>query len=115
MNFIELVTQRSSVRNFEPKPVEKEKLIYVLEAARIAPSAVNFQPWQFFVITDPEMLKLIQSVYHREWLVTAPAIVIAMAGASGACALDPQALRIINPNSKIKAGIFKRVFIFFSF
>ncbi len=78
MNFIELVTQRSSVRNFEPKPVEKEKLIYVLEAARIAPSAVNFQPWQFFVITDPEMLKLIQSVYHREWLVTAPAIVIAM-------------------------------------
>jgi len=42
MNFIELATQRSSVRNFEPKPVEMEKLLYVLEAARMAPSAVNF-------------------------------------------------------------------------
>ena len=78
MNFIELATQRSSVRNFEPKPVEKEKLLYVLEAARIAPSAVNFQPWQFIVITDPEILKSIHAVYTRDWLVTAPAIIVAM-------------------------------------
>lgn len=78
MNFIELATKRSSVRNFEPKPVEKEKLLYVLEAARIAPSAVNFQPWKFIVVTDPEILKSVQALYHREWLVTAPAIIIAM-------------------------------------
>lgn len=77
MNFVELATQRSSVRNFELKPVEKEKLLYVLEAARMAPSAVNFQPWQFIVVTDPEILKLIKSVYHREWLVTAPVIIVA--------------------------------------
>ena len=42
MNFLELATQRSSVRNYQPKAVEKEKLMYVLEAARIAPSAANF-------------------------------------------------------------------------
>ncbi len=78
MNFIELATQRSSVRNFEPKLVEKEKLLYVLEAARIAPSAANFQPLKFLVITDPSILKSIQVLYHREWLVTAPAIIVAM-------------------------------------
>jgi nitroreductase len=78
MNFIELATQRSSVRNFKPNPVEKDKLLYVLEAARIAPSAANFQPWQFIVITEPVILKLIQSVYHRDWLATAPAIIVAI-------------------------------------
>ena len=78
MNFIELATQRSSVRNFEPKPVENEKLLYVLEAARMAPSAVNFQPWKFIIVTDPEILKSIKALYHREWLDTAPAIIVAM-------------------------------------
>jgi len=78
MNFIELATQRSSVRNFEPMPVEKEILLYVLEAARIAPSAANFQPWQFIIVTDPEVLKLILSSYHREWLATAPSIIVAL-------------------------------------
>lgn len=78
MNFLELATQRSSIRNFESTPVEKEKLLYILEAARIAPSAVNFQPWQFLVVTDPEILKCVQVVYPREWLVTAPVIIVAM-------------------------------------
>ncbi len=78
MNFLELATQRSSVRNYQPKAVEKEKLMYVLEAARIAPSAANFQPWQFIVITEPDMLKSVQSLYHRAWLTTAPTIIIAL-------------------------------------
>ena len=78
MNFIELVTKRYSVRNFEPRPVEKENILYVLEAARLSPSAVNFQPWRFIVITDPELLKLVQTFYHRAWLTTAPAIIIAL-------------------------------------
>ena len=78
MKFLQLANQRYSVRNFEPKPVEKEKLLYVLEAARIAPSAANFQPWQFLVITDPEILALIHTIYPRAWMATAPAIIIAL-------------------------------------
>ena len=78
MNFISLASQRYSVRNFESTPVEKEKLLYVLEAARIAPSAANFQAWTFLVVTDPEILKSIHALYHREWLRTAPAIIVAM-------------------------------------
>jgi len=78
MNFLELATKRSSIRNFKPESVEKEKLLYVLEAARIAPSAANFQPWQFLVVTDPVLLKSVQAVYHRDWLCSAPAIIIAL-------------------------------------
>lgn len=78
MNFIELATKRSSVRNYQSIAVEKEKMLYVLEAARIAPSAANFQPWLFIVITEPEILKLIQTVYHRAWLTTAPAVIVAL-------------------------------------
>lgn len=78
MNFIELASKRYSVRNFEQKAVENEKLLYVLEAARIAPSAVNLQPWKFIVVTDPELIKLVQTVYHREWLATAPVIIVAL-------------------------------------
>ena len=78
MNFIDLATQRYSARNYEKRPVEEDKLIYVLEAARIAPSAVNFQPWQFIVITDPILLNSIQEIYPRNWLHTAPVIIMAL-------------------------------------
>ena len=78
MKFIDLATKRSSVRNFEAKPVEKEKLLYVLDAARMAPSAANFQPWQFIVVTEPELLNSIRKTYHRDWLSTAPALIIAV-------------------------------------
>lgn len=78
MNFLELALQRSSVRDYQPKAVEREKLLQVLEAARIAPSAANFQPWQFVVFTDPDILKLIYPLYPREWLITAPVILLAL-------------------------------------
>lgn len=79
MNFLELATKRSSIRSFKTDEVEKEKLLYLLEAARMAPSAANFQPWQFVVVTEPELLKSIRAVYNRDWFFTAPAIIIALA------------------------------------
>ena len=78
MNFLELAKSRYSVRNFLNKPVDKEKLMYVLEAARIAPSAVNFQPWQFIVITENEPLKKIKSTYSRNWINAIPACIVVL-------------------------------------
>ena len=52
--FLELVRNRQSDRAYLDKPVETEKLERVLEAARLAPSACNSQPWRFIVVTDPE-------------------------------------------------------------
>ena len=60
----ELITRRWSARAFSTKPVEKSKLLSVLEAARWAPSSRNEQPWRYIVFTNdnPEMLKKAQSV-----------------------------------------------------
>ncbi|MEN7973564.1 MAG: nitroreductase family protein [Verrucomicrobiota bacterium] len=50
--FIELVKHRTSCRAYEPKPVPREHLELMLEAARLAPSACNKQPWRFAVVQD---------------------------------------------------------------
>jgi len=53
-DFLELCHARYSLRHFADRPVEKEKLDYCLEAARLAPSAGNSQPWRFVVFDDPQ-------------------------------------------------------------
>ena len=77
MTFLELAKKRSSVRSFLETPVEEAKLLKVLEAGRVAPSAVNFQPWTFIVLRDPSLLKKVAATYHREWLLKAPVIIVA--------------------------------------
>lgn len=59
MSFLDIAKSRYSVRGYENKPVEKEKLLQVLEAGRLAPSAVNFQPVHFIVVTEEEQKKKI--------------------------------------------------------
>ncbi len=53
--FHELVRNRRSVRRYLEKPVSREDILACLEAARLAPSAENVQPWRFLVIDDPEI------------------------------------------------------------
>jgi len=76
MSFIDLAKKRYSVRNYKNLPVEKEKILQVIEAARIAPSAVNFQPWHFIVVTSEEMKSKIAETYSRDWFRKAPAIIV---------------------------------------
>lgn len=58
MTFLELALSRQSDRSFDPdRRVESEKLERILEAARMAPSACNAQPWKFVVVTDPELVR----------------------------------------------------------
>lgn len=54
MNFIELAKKRYSVREYESKPVEREKLMQILEAGRVAPTAANGQPQKLLVIESEE-------------------------------------------------------------
>ena len=51
-SFIELVKHRTSCRAYDPKPVPRDYLELILEAARLAPSACNKQPWRFAVVQD---------------------------------------------------------------
>lgn len=54
-DFLSLVKARQSERKYHDRPVEKEKLHRCLEAARLAPSACNSQPWKFIVVDDPDI------------------------------------------------------------
>lgn len=76
MNFLELAKQRYSVRSYQNREVEHEKLIQILEAGQIAPSAVNKQPWHFYVYNTEESLQKIRPVYYREWFKEAPLVIV---------------------------------------
>ena len=54
---MDAIFTRTSVRKYEDRPVEPEKLDKILRAAMAAPSAVNQQPWEFYVVTDKSVLK----------------------------------------------------------
>ncbi|MDD5687730.1 MAG: nitroreductase family protein [Elusimicrobia bacterium] len=57
MNFLELVKKRQSVRKYSTRPVAREIIDRCLEAAQLAPSACNSQPWSFIVIENEETRK----------------------------------------------------------
>lgn len=76
MNFLDLVTKRCSIRQYASTKVDIEKLEYVLEAARLSPSAVNFQPWTFIVVQQEEGRQKLQACYSREWFKSAPLYII---------------------------------------
>ncbi len=77
MNFLELVKSRYSCRGYKSLDVEKEKLEYILECARFAPSAVNKQPWRFHIVSNEEEKAKLQQCYNRDWIKTAPMYIIA--------------------------------------
>ena len=57
MDYLQLVVSRQSDRAYEHRPVEREKLERILQAACLAPSACNAQPWKFVVVDDPELAR----------------------------------------------------------
>lgn len=77
MDFMELVRNRYSCRAYKALDVEKEKLDYMMECVRLAPSAVNKQPWRFRIVSSEEEKAKMQQCYNREWFRTAPLYVIA--------------------------------------
>ena len=75
MDFSQLIKTRYSVRAYEPDPVEDDKLQQVLEAARLAPTAANRQPFQLIVIhTEGRKEELIR-IYGRDWFAQPPLVI----------------------------------------
>ena len=77
MEYSELIAKRYSVRAYKPDPIEPEKLQKVLEAARLAPTAANHQPFQIIVIQTRGREAELQRIYRQEWFVQAPLIICA--------------------------------------
>jgi nitroreductase len=78
MEFSQLIHQRYSVRAYQSTPVENEKLQKVLDAARLAPTAANRQPFQLVVVHTKGREAEFRRMYHREWLIQAPIIIFAV-------------------------------------
>ena len=79
MEFSDLMQKRYSVRAYKSDAVEDDKLRQVLDAARIAPTAANRQPFQFIVIHTTGREAELRHIYHREWFTQAPLIICACA------------------------------------
>jgi len=79
MDFMEVVRKRRSIRRYKSDPVPGELLNQVLEAARLAPSGGNGQPWHFIVVKDPERKRMLDI---SEWAVQAPVVIVGCTEAS---------------------------------
>lgn len=77
MNFIEVVKSRYSARAYKPQPVEEEKLKQVLEAARLAPTAANRQPFRLIVIHTEGREEELELIYSAPWFVQTPIVICA--------------------------------------
>ena len=75
MEYAELIAQRYSVRAYKPDPIEDNKLSAVLEAARLAPTAVNYQPFQLVVIHTQGREEELKRIYGKDWFVQGPLVV----------------------------------------
>ncbi len=75
MKFLELAEKRYSVRAYKPDAVEEDKLNQVLEAARLAPTATNAQPFQLIVIHTAGREAELNRIYRKDWFVQAPLVI----------------------------------------
>ncbi len=78
MEFYEVIEERRSVRSYRLDPIPEEVLARVLEAARKAPSANNFQPWKFIVVKEEERRRRIAELCMGQSFVgEAPVVIVA--------------------------------------
>ncbi|MFC1926860.1 nitroreductase family protein [Chloroflexota bacterium] len=77
MQFFELIEKRYSVRSYKPDPVEDYKIQRILEAARLAPTAANKQPFRLILINTAERGDELSRVYGKPWFTQAPLVICA--------------------------------------
>lgn len=77
MKLDEIIQRRRSVRKFKDQSIDKEVIGEIIESARLAPSAVNFQPWKFYICRSEEAKKIMRQSYPREWFNSAPLYILA--------------------------------------
>ena len=80
MEFKKVIRKRQSIRDYKDTPISEEKLMSVLEAARLAPSANNIQPWKFVVVKERKRRQeLAQAANGQTFINEAPIVIAAVA------------------------------------
>lgn len=78
-SLMQVMAERFSCRNYDTSRLPgRDILDAVLDAARIAPSACNRQPWRFMIVEGDEARQIMTRAYEREWIKTAPTFIIAL-------------------------------------
>lgn len=67
MKLLDIIRNRRSVRRYTGQEVEQEKLDYIMECARLAPSAANRQPWKYYVVKSEQKRAAILDLYPANW------------------------------------------------
>jgi nitroreductase len=79
MDAYETILARRSVRKYKPDPVPRELLERVIDAGRLAPTALNEQPWEFVVITEREKLRALAGITdHGKFIADAGACIVVL-------------------------------------
>jgi nitroreductase len=77
MDLFEALTTTRAVRRFTAEPVTDAEILHCIRIATQAPSGGNIQPWQFLVVTDPELKRAVGEVYRRAYARYEPALLAA--------------------------------------
>lgn len=79
--FLELIRRRRSVRKYEPKPLADEKIELLVEALLRAPTSMGKNPWEFVIVTDPELLEKLSTAkpHGASFLKNAPVGIVVCA------------------------------------
>jgi len=78
------IEQRHSTRKFKSDRIPDEHILALIEAARLAPSASNTQPWRFKIVSDEETkVKLAEAAYHQSFVARAPVVLVCCADLHG--------------------------------
>lgn len=71
---------RKSIRKYLDKPVEDEKIVQILESARLAPSGSNTQPWNYIIVkSESSKQKLVEASHNQNWMLSAPVFIVCVA------------------------------------
>lgn len=87
--FLDLLRRRSAYRAIDPRPVEKDKLQAMLEAAQLSASCMNLQPWRFLVLDEADALEKVRAALAdgNYWAKTAPVLLIGLSRADLDCSI----------------------------
>lgn len=77
MNIFEAIRKRRSIRKFKPTPLSEQQIERLIEAARLAPSGCNVQPWRFIIVKDKKLKhELREASYNQKFIEDAPIVIV---------------------------------------
>lgn len=101
MEYTELIARRYSCRAYSPDPVPGDRLQTILEAARLAPTAANRQPFQIIVVHTEGRRAELQKIYPRDWFVMAPLLICVVGVGSEAWTRSDDGRRYLDVDAAI--------------